>query len=270
MAKTYAYDQAWEKERERLAGIEAVWDPGTTRVIESLPIREGWRCLEIGAGGGSIAQWLAERVTDAGSVVATDLDTRFLDAIEAPNLDVRRHDILADPLPEAEFDLVHARLVLEHVADRDVALKRLVSTLKPGGWVVLEDFDWGPVLDTPSSRAFCMPASSAKLFQKTIRAVLGLMEGIGYDPEYGRWLPAELRANGLIDVQSEGRTYLVRGGTPDVEFHRLSLAAMADRLVSSGALTAEEIEQTQAFLQDSFCAFMTPVLFAAWGHRPAL
>jgi len=60
----------------------------------------GWHCLEVGGGGGSIASWLANRVLPDGRAVATDLDTRFLETLSIPNLEVRRHDIVTDPLPE--------------------------------------------------------------------------------------------------------------------------------------------------------------------------
>ena len=50
-----------------------------------------------------------------GRVVATDLDTRFLDALHESNLDVLRHDVRTDDLPEETFDLIHARLLLEHL-----------------------------------------------------------------------------------------------------------------------------------------------------------
>jgi len=54
---------------------------------------------------------------------------------------VIRHDVGVDPLPEAAFDLVHARLVLIHVPQAAAALARLAAALRPGGWLVIEDFD---------------------------------------------------------------------------------------------------------------------------------
>src|SRR5262245_60645354 len=89
----------------RLRALEAALDSGTIRFLEALGTCEGWRCLEVGAGAGSIAAWLCQRVGATGHVLATDLDTRFLDALDAPNLEVRRHDITTDELPEGAFDL---------------------------------------------------------------------------------------------------------------------------------------------------------------------
>src|ERR1044071_5854808 len=106
----------WGAEGRRLAAIAAVCDPETTALLERLGLRPSWRCLEVGAGGGSIAAWLAGRTAH---VTATDIDTRYLDGLTAPNLAILRHDVTSDPLPEQSFDLVHARFVLEHLRERE-------------------------------------------------------------------------------------------------------------------------------------------------------
>ena len=77
----YRFDHAWREERARLARIEQALDPWTIRSIEATEPRPGWRCLEVGGGGGSIAEWLTGRVGPTGHVVATDLETKSLDAI---------------------------------------------------------------------------------------------------------------------------------------------------------------------------------------------
>jgi hypothetical protein len=61
--------------------------------------------LEIGGGGGSIAEWLCRQVGSSGHVVATEIEPRFLEAIKESNLDVWRHDIIQEPLPEQRFTL---------------------------------------------------------------------------------------------------------------------------------------------------------------------
>jgi SAM-dependent methyltransferase len=125
-------------------GLEQNYDPQSIRYLEATDVAAGWRCLEVGAGSGSIARWLAERVGPSGHVVATEIDPRFLEGLTAlnlPNLEVQRHDIGLGELPERNFDLIHARLLLIHVPQRQEALARLVVALKPGGWLVIEDVD---------------------------------------------------------------------------------------------------------------------------------
>ena len=73
----YAYGHAWAMERVRLAGLEATLDPGTREHLTRLGAGPGKRCLEVGAGGGSVALWLAGQVAPGGTVVATDLENRL-------------------------------------------------------------------------------------------------------------------------------------------------------------------------------------------------
>ena len=127
--------------RGRLAAAEALLDPGTIKVLQQVGVTDGWRCLEVGAGGGSIARWLATVVGRQGLVVATDLTTEHLQ-VEPATVEVRQHDIVRDPLEEATYDLVHARLVLEHLPERGAVLRKLANALRPGGWLVVEDVDY--------------------------------------------------------------------------------------------------------------------------------
>jgi SAM-dependent methyltransferase len=250
---TYVYDQDWKDERERLAGIERLWDPGSQALLERLGVDPGWRCLEVGAGGGSMVEWLADR---AGAVVAADVSTRFLEAIHRPNVEVRELDVLNDAIGDGEFDLVYARLVVEHLGTQ--ALERMVPALRPGGLLLLEDYDW--------SAADVHPPDP--LFERVTGAVLGFMEKAGFDPRFGRRLVQELRAAGLEKVEAEGRVRLIRGATPETAFYRLSLQALRDSLVESGALTKDETDEALARTDDPEAVYLSPIMVAAWGRRP--
>src|SRR3954452_23929056 len=95
-APHYAFPHSAEDESRRLELFQQRLDPLTIRRIERLGIGLGAACLEIGGGRGSITRWLAERVGPEGSVTATDLDPDFLEAIDAPNVRVLRHDVRSD------------------------------------------------------------------------------------------------------------------------------------------------------------------------------
>src|SRR5437762_3803295 len=84
----------------RLQRLEAIEDPGTIAVLEKAGVAPGWTCLELGAGAGSIAYWLAERVGKGGRVVAADLDPRLLDRSRC---EVWRHDLRTDGLAASAF-----------------------------------------------------------------------------------------------------------------------------------------------------------------------
>jgi 2-polyprenyl-3-methyl-5-hydroxy-6-metoxy-1,4-benzoquinol methylase len=161
----YSLDNAWVQARERLAALEAHADPGTIRHLEALGVSNGWQCLEVGGGGGSIAEWLCRQVGPAGRVVATDINTRFLEALDLATLEVRVHNIVEDELEQGAFDLVHTRAVLFHLGQRQTALERMVSALKPGGWLLVEEPDYSCfVADPRVGQAAC------DLFLKGLRA----------------------------------------------------------------------------------------------------
>jgi SAM-dependent methyltransferase len=262
---TYLLDNEWHEQRRRLAALEAWFDPGTIRHLEALNVRPGWHCLEVGAGGGSIARWLAARVGPDGRVVATDLDTRFLDALAAPNLEVRRHDLAADPLPEGAFDLVHARFVVEHLADRAAALQSMAGSLKPGGWLLVEDTDSASWAPDPSS-----DAEDAALFTKWTKAYARLFTANGTTIYAGRRLYGEFHALGLSEVGAEGRVFMVRGGSaPAGEVWRLTAQQVRERIVATGLLGADEMERVVALLGDPAFVWMEGLVMAAWGRKPA-
>ena len=139
---TYMFDQTREGERRRLELLERARDPGSVRRLERTGVGAGWRCLEIGAGRGSIARWLARRSGPDGSVLAIDLEPELLSDIDEPNIEVRGADVLEIELPEGAFDLIHTRAVLLHVPDRARAIARMASWLAPGGWLAVEEVDW--------------------------------------------------------------------------------------------------------------------------------
>jgi SAM-dependent methyltransferase len=254
---TYVFDQRRHDERDRLAAMEDLWDAGTKRAIEALGIAPGWRCLEVGAGAGSIAHWMADVVGPAGEVVATDISTIHLDGFERPGLEVREHDILNDALPEGRFDLVHARLLVEHLGTR--ALERMVPAFAPGGWLLVEDLDWNGAAGHPDGE----PVAVA------LDALAGFMTRSGHHPHMGRRLVHELERVGLDDIGAEGRLGVYRGGEPAADFLGLSLESVGPATLEAGLVTREQLERGLASLGDPGTVFLSAPMIAARGRRPS-
>jgi 2-polyprenyl-3-methyl-5-hydroxy-6-metoxy-1,4-benzoquinol methylase len=252
---TYAFGR---DKPERLAGIEATWDAKTIRHLEALGVRQGWQCLEVGAGGGSIAEWLADRVAPDGGVLAIDLDTQFLELIERPNLEARVHDLRHDDLASEAFDLVHGRLLLSHIHDSD-ALDRMLGALKPGGAILLEDFDY-------TRGAGMVPP--LPVVDRAYEAVVDQVAIAGWDRAFGSRLLSVLTAAGVEDVGTEGTCFLVAGGSPGTAFERLSLVALREPMVARGAVTDAELDEAIALFEDPNQCVATPVMVAAWGRKP--
>jgi SAM-dependent methyltransferase len=221
----------------------------------------------VGGGGGSIVQWLCRRVGESGSVVATDLDTRFLDALEEPNLRALRHDVRTDALPEAYFDLIHGRLVLEHLPERDDVLRRLVSALRPGGWIVIEDLDTHDLFADPP-RIYRYAGDGTHPSLPVWQAIVRVMQRAGHDGDFGYRLLGELLSLGLDEVGGEVRAPIFCGGSPSVAAHRFTLEHMRGSLLELG-VPEGELAREVAALDDPRGLFSLPsVLMAAWARRP--
>jgi SAM-dependent methyltransferase len=260
----YVYDQAWAQERERLQGIEGLYDEISKDRLRAVGVGPGWKCLEVGCGAGSIARWLAETVGPDGHVVASDLDPRFV--TDGPSLEVRRHDVLADELEEGSFDLIHSRMVLEHIPERERALERLAAALRPGGWLVIEDVDFGGPMVEALAR-YASDPSVRGIYERVLSAFERFMGAAGMDPGFGPRLVSSFERLGLIDVDADSRARLVRGGAND--FGRLSLAAIGPAMVEAGLLTAEELGSVAMMLEQPARSTMSMFLVGARGRRSA-
>jgi SAM-dependent methyltransferase len=205
---------------------------------------------------------MADRVKPTGMVVATDIDTRFLDSVQMANVEIRRHDIATDTLPERAFDLVHARLVLSHVPARDAALARLAASLNHGGWLIIEDFDSRPGICSEPE------LDPAEVPLKTQAILTRLMAAHGVDLAYARRLPARMRALGLADIEAEGRTFRWLGGSPGASLVRAGLEQLRGPILATGEVTEADIETDLNLLDDPTFAFPSPTLWAVWGRRP--
>jgi ubiquinone/menaquinone biosynthesis C-methylase UbiE len=201
----YIADRSWAAEGNRLSALENALDANTTRHLLHIGIGKGWRCLEIGAGQGSIAAWMAATVGPEGSVVATDLDTRSLTELASRfgNVTVREEDVSIGVGPcaaDAGFDVAHARLVLGHIRDRQQALRNIIARLRPGGWLLVEDTDfiWLQAEQQP-----IIPEDRREPYFRVWRAVASHMQQRGYDLYWGRNVASALYQAGLEDVGGE-------------------------------------------------------------------
>jgi SAM-dependent methyltransferase len=258
---SYLLDNAAKETEKRFGALSTLFDPGTIRHLEGRGVGPGWHCLEVGGGGGSIAKWLADRVGSEGRIVATDIDTRFLDALKLPSIEVWRHDIVRDPLPESSFDLVHARQVLIHIVDKDRVLQKIIAALKPGGWFIDEEFDAVSLAPDPK-------VSPGEVLLKTHLALARLFADRGFERRYGRLLFARLRAHGLLNVDAEARIFVCQRGSPGTTILRANYEQLREALIKGGYITAQEFEEDLARLEDDDFMMPSSILWSAWGRRP--
>lgn len=253
----YAFPHAAAEESRRLELFELRLDPLTIGRLSRLGVSRGAACLEIGGGRGSITRWLADRVGPQGRVVATDLQPDFLHGIEAANVEVLQHDVRHDPFPEDSFDLVHARALLMHLPAEVALLQRMVSWLRPGGWLVLEEPDFGMWMNDEDPVWAMHPGSWHQAFPQGSLSC-------------GRWLLGQIPRLGLEDVGADAQVDIIAPGTPLAEFYQLSMQAIGPAAIAAEALTAAQAEAlVERPNQSDFLSFGF-VHVGVWGRRPSL
>jgi SAM-dependent methyltransferase len=247
------------RERERLRALTTARDPQTIRVLSEIEVAPGWRCLEVGAGSGSIARWLVDRVSPDGHVLSVDIDLRFhCDAV--PGMEVRELDIVRDETPPGPFDLVHARALLQHLEQRESVLDRLVDALSPGGWIVIEDSYWQAFEEQP------LPEPLDRVAEVMHR---GLRAREGWDPNVGSRLLRMFAERGLADIDVFGEVRTMRGGHESGSWWYLGIEHAADRLVAHGAVTQGEIDEAIRIVRSPDFVMMSPVSISARGRISA-
>jgi len=258
----YLLDNAGREAPARFDALSAIYDHDSICHLQNRGVSEGWQCLEVGGGGGSITAWLADRVGSTGRVLVTDIDPRFLQSLSAKNVEVRLHNIVTDGLPEAAFDLIHARLVLIHVPEREQVLARLVAALKPGGWLVDEDFDSASLL--PDSAV-----NPGEVFLETQKAVMRVLQDRGVERRWGRLLFGKMRALGLVDVNAEARMSMWHRGSPGALLMRANFEQLRGALIEHRHVTEQQFDDDLARLDDPDFMTPSPIMWTAWGRRPS-
>ncbi|GGM49538.1 methyltransferase [Longimycelium tulufanense] len=242
-------------ERTRLESIQSSTDAFSLDILTGLGLAPDWECLELGAGAGSIAYALAERCP-RGRVVAVDVDTRYLDAGKAPNLEVVQADITDSDYAPGQFDLVHARFVFCHLAARDDLVARATRWLKPGGWLVVTD-------------PYQLPADTSPF--PAVRRLMAAYQDVyathGADLTWARQIPSLLARNGLSSIDFVGRLGCM-GNLARDRWQPL-VNQVAPAMLESGAVSQADIDEFRERLNDPTFIDIPQFILTAWGRLPS-
>ncbi len=251
-------DNEAELENERLGMLALARDPKTFSLLERIGITEGWHCLELGAGAGTVSQWMAEKVGETGRVMSTDIDLRF-HAEAPPNMIVSEHDVTVDPLPRTHFDVIHARAVLQHIPEREAVIDKLTESLKPGGWILLEDSNFLSFAEQTVPEAY-----------KPLHDIICSGQTTQWrDPNFGLKLLGELRQRGYEHLDTVGDVWAMRPGEPGGEWWFLALERAGVRLIEFEMMTREQVDAAIGACREPDFVMASPLSVAVLGRKPS-
>lgn len=223
----FASGRAVEDERDRLERLAAFYAEPTQRWLErAVVFRPGMRIMEAGAGSGAMLSWFARKVGESGDVLGLDIDLSHAGRAEPP-VRLLEADLYAPPAEPERFDLVFARLVIEHLPDPARAIACLARWLRPGGVMALADIDCS--VAAPADKQ----VAGADDFDAALDRVRSAMDRSGLvQADFGSRLPGLMRDAGLDDVREDRFERIVEGGSAWAEF-------MAENNLIIGALLGE-------------------------------
>ncbi|MGV2830329.1 class I SAM-dependent methyltransferase [Myxosarcina sp. GI1(2024)] len=239
-------DTQLNSELERLRMLERVCDPLSQCHILATGLTTGWQCLEVGAGAGSIVKWISEIVGTSGRVIAVDIDTRFIEDISLPNVEIIRDDIRNSniSLVKNSFDLVHVRNVLIHLADFQVAISRILDLLKPGGWLVVEEPDFS------ATRAIFGDERGCQAVDRVNQAIRQMFGDRGLNYSLGFILPSIFQQLGLQIYAVENDVPLANGGSTVATTMKMSAMQLKEKYLATGKASEEDIERYCQFAEN--------------------
>jgi SAM-dependent methyltransferase len=261
-SRSYAFDNTSKYAQAHHEANTDLLDPFTQWRIGRLIDLPATRCLEVAAGFGSIATWLAEQVGERGYVLATDLNPSHIPQVG--RLSVMQHDVTTGSPLGVDYDLVHARMLLNHLPQRRHILHGLVATLRPGGVLLTQD-----ALPTPPQEFVILAPTpqAASLIARFQQTHLSVLAKHGHDPAWSTQAHLAMLEEGLLDVQTfiHGETW--PGGGRGCQFMAAGLAQLRPELIAAG-MTSAELDQVRDLLDDPGLLLRGHLLHSASGRRP--
>jgi len=236
--------------------------------LDNLDIRSGSRVVDIGCGPMGILNLLSDRVGPHGEVIGVEREARFVETARREltrrglnNVKVIQADALKTGLEKNSFDLVHERLVLISVPERESLLAEMLSLLRPGGTLAVEDND--------NVSWLCHPEHPSWTILRD--AFFAAFHANGGDLFVGRRLPGLLRAVGVEDVQVKVHVDVVRPGSHR-RTHLFSLLdSLHDKIIALGLLSEQELaihrEALRGHLENPDTIIIDKLHVQAWGRK---
>ena len=157
----------------------------------------GLSVLDVGCGTGAITKGIAEVVGPAGVILGVDRDAGLIERARVhcaalPNLQFEEADATSLDYA-ARFDVVTAARALQWIADVEAALRCMTCAAKPGGLIVVLDYN-----HTLNSWEPAPPPE----FSEFYAVFLAWRKGLGWDNEIANHCPALFEQAGLAEIRT--------------------------------------------------------------------
>jgi ubiquinone/menaquinone biosynthesis C-methylase UbiE len=259
-----------KKEHARLERQAVLLEPATQNALHKVSVEKGWRCLDVACGTGSVTRILGDMVGQNGAVHAVDLDevygsvaVKTLKTSGVSNFSFEKLDVTGQATPlGAPFDLVYTRLLILHMADQLKVLKNLWSWVKPGGVLLVEDYDMLPASTfTDGGRA----SEAGPLIRKIFGA-------LGKDFRAGSTMPRKFLQAGIGHVDGYAFSATFVSASENIErtipvLQSLIPVALKFDLVRKGEIE-ELITAMEAEKLEPYGTGRWPDLVSIWKRKP--
>lgn len=258
-----------EAELSRLRAQAVEYETHAQWLLDTIAVPPGSRVLDVGCGPIGILGLLSEKVGPQGEVVGLEREARFVELArrevarrDLRNVRIVEADALASGLDGETFDLVHERLVMVNVPERQRLLSEMLSLTAPGGTIALEDIDNVSWLCEPEHDSW---VALIRIFHDVFRAG-------GGDPFIGRRLPALMRGAGVLDIQTRVQAVMAEPG----QYRRTHLVSLLESIkgkaFAMGRMDEREFDAHRSalleHLADPNTVVIDKLLVQCWGRKP--
>lgn len=257
-----------QTELERLGFQHKVWKKITDSFFDRINIQKGWKCLDVGAGPGFVSMELIDKVGEGGEVTALEPSELFLNYFKehCSKKDIKNVNFIHGNLEETDlendhYDLIFLRWVIDFVPEPEKFLLKLLSALKKGGVIAIEDYNYEGIALFPKGGAF----------DNITETVRNYWRAGGGDPYFISKIPLIFKSNNieLLDFSPQS---LAGDTDSDIyewanRFFSVHLQIMADLKVISQKESDEMLADWNAHKSDPSTVFFSPIMVDVTGRK---